>query len=159
MQKNAPKEQLFSARQQPAGMTVVFDAGQNSQDNFAHLAGTSLRYVGSVPASDCPDLTSLPASARAVVDAGRFGALTAFDTRRVVYGAERRAILTHSPELRDSQARGFDGSTLAKAGKKLEELARPKKTASVEDKSAEGAKAAGLEQANEKLSSLLGKPK
>jgi transposase len=30
--------------------------------------------------------------------------------------------LTHSPELRESQARGFDGTTLAKAGKKLDEL-------------------------------------
>ncbi len=49
--------------QQPAEMTVVFDAGQNSQDNFAHLAATGLHYVGSVPSSDCPDLTALPASA------------------------------------------------------------------------------------------------
>ena len=32
---------------------------------------------------------------------------------RVVYGAERRAILTHSPELHQSQARGFDATTLA----------------------------------------------
>src|SRR5260370_5566670 len=55
--------------QQPAQMTVVFDAGQNSEDNFARLAKTGLRYVGSVPASDCPDLTSLPASARSVSDA------------------------------------------------------------------------------------------
>ena len=58
-------------------MTVVFDAGQNSEDNFAHLAGTGLHYVGSVPASDCPDLTALPASARSVVDKDRFGGLTA----------------------------------------------------------------------------------
>ena len=36
-----------------AEMTVVFDAGQNSEANFALLAGTGLRYVGSVPASDC----------------------------------------------------------------------------------------------------------
>jgi len=86
-------------------------------------AGTGLRYVGSVPASDCPDLTSLPATARSVVDQSRSGALTACDTRRVVYGTERRAILTHSPELHQSQARGFDGTTLAKAGKKLDELA------------------------------------
>src|SRR6266498_403944 len=104
-------------------MTVVFDAGQNSQDNFAHLAATGLRYVGSVPASDCPDLTALPASMRATVDPARFGDLSAYDTRRVVYGTERRAILTHSPELHQSQARGFDGTTLAKAGKKLDELA------------------------------------
>jgi transposase len=106
-----------------ADMTVVFDAGQNSGANFAHLAGTGLHYIGSVPASDCPDLTALPASARTIVDQDRFGGLTACDTRRAVYGAGRRAILTHSPELRDSQARGFDGTTLAKAGKKLDELA------------------------------------
>ncbi len=104
-------------------MTVVFGAGQNSEGNFAHLAGTGLHYVGSVPASDCPDLTSLPARVRVLLDEQRFGGLTAFDTRREVYGARRRAILTHSPELHESQARGFDGTTLAKAGKKLDELA------------------------------------
>jgi hypothetical protein len=76
-----------------------------------------------VPASDCPDLTALPASRRTIVDKGRFGGLTACDTRRKVYGAKRRAILTHSPELHDAQAAGFTGTTLAKAGKKLDELA------------------------------------
>src|SRR6266508_2976938 len=106
--------------QQPAEMTVVFDAGQNSQDNFTHLAATGLHYVGSVPSRDCPDLTALPASARTMVDQQRFGGLTAFDTRRVTYGAGRRTILTHSPELHESQAAGFDGTTLAKAGKKLD---------------------------------------
>jgi transposase len=106
-----------------AEMTVVFDAGQNSEANFAHLAAAGLGYIGSVPASDCPDLTALPAPVRTIVDKDRFGGLTACDTRRPVYGAERRAILTHSPELHDSQARGFDGTTLAKAGKKLDELA------------------------------------
>jgi transposase len=104
-------------------MTVVFDAGQNSEANFALLADTRLHYVGSVPASDCPDLLALPASARSVVDEDRYGGLSAYDTRRVVYGAERRTILTHSPELHEHQARGFDGTTLAKAGRKLDELA------------------------------------
>lgn len=106
-----------------ADMTVVFDAGQNSEANFAHLAAAGLSWIGSVPASDCPDLTALPASVRPVVDEERFGQLTAYDTRRQAYGAGRRAVLTHSPELREAQARGFDGTTLAKAGKKLDELA------------------------------------
>ncbi len=106
-----------------ADMTVVFDAGQNSADNFAHLARAGLHYIGSVPASDCPDLTALPASIRSAVDKDRFGGLTAYDTRRTVYGAGRRAVLTHSPELHASQAAGFTGTTLAKAGKKLDELA------------------------------------
>jgi transposase len=32
-------------------------------------------------------------------------------------------VRVHSPELHESQARGFDGTTLAKAGRKLDELA------------------------------------
>ena len=104
-------------------MSVVFDAGQNSEANFALLAGTNLHYVGSVPASDCRDVLAVPADARAVVDADRFGQLTAYDTRRVIYGTERRAILTHSPELHAHQARGFDGTTVAKATRQLDELA------------------------------------
>ena len=106
-----------------ADMTVVFDAGQNSQANFALLAGTKLNYVGSVPASDCPDLLALPAAVRSIVDPDRFGQLSAYDTRRVLYGTERRTILTHSPELHEHQARGFTGTTLAKAGRHLDELA------------------------------------
>ena len=112
-----------AAGQDGTEMTVVFDAGQNSDANFALLAGTGLRYVGSVPASDCRDLLALPAAARSVADESRFGGLTACDTRRAVYGTERRVILTHSPELHARQARGFDGTTLAKAGRKLDELA------------------------------------
>src|SRR6266540_3563975 len=99
-------------------LTVVFDAGQNSQDNFAHLGGKDLHYVGSVPASDCPDLLTIPARRLAVLDEGRFGGLTGYDTRREVYGAQRRAILTHSPQLHAAQARSFDGTTLAKATRK-----------------------------------------
>jgi transposase len=106
-----------------ADMTVVFDAGQNSEANFTHLAGAGLHYIGSVPASDCPDLTALPASRRSLVDRDRFGGLTAVGTRRQVYGAQRRTILTHSPELHAAQAAGFTGTTLAKAGAKLGELA------------------------------------
>src|SRR5450756_2200365 len=44
-----------------AAPTVVFDAGQNSAANFAHLSGTGLHFVGSLPPSDFPDLLALPA--------------------------------------------------------------------------------------------------
>jgi transposase len=111
------------AARRGADMTVVFDAGQNSKDNFAHLASSGLHSIGSVPASDCPDLTALPASVRIVVGKDRFGGLAACDTRRQTYGTERRTILTHSPELHESQARGFDGTTVPTTGKKLDDLA------------------------------------
>jgi len=103
-------------------VTVVFDAGQNSYDNFAHLATTRLGYVGSVPPSDQPDLLALPASARKPVDTERFGGLTAVETRATIYGADRRVVLTHSPTLHSKQIRGLD-QTLAKAGARLQTLA------------------------------------
>ena len=104
-----------------AEVTVVFDAGQNSIDNFAHLAKTSLGYVGSVPPSDQPDLLALPACARTPVDPERFGALSAVETTASIYGAERRVVLTHSPTLHTKQVRGLH-QALAKAGARLGEL-------------------------------------
>ncbi|HEY2831703.1 MAG TPA: hypothetical protein VGJ14_04710 [Sporichthyaceae bacterium] len=104
-----------------AAMTVVFDAGQNSIANFAHLDAAGLGFVGSVPPSDCSDLLALPATARAPVEGGRFDGLSAHDTRREIYGTDRRVVLTHSPSLHTAQARGFD-QTLAKATTKLAAL-------------------------------------
>ena len=107
----------------PAAMTVVFDAGQNSTANFEHLRGSGLHYVGSVPPSDCPDLLALPASRRTPVDKARYPGLTAIDTHRDVYGQHRRVVLTHSQHLHDDQARSFTDTTLAKVGRHLDDLA------------------------------------
>jgi transposase len=52
----------------PARPTVVFNAGQNSADNFAHLTQVGLRYVGSLPPSSFPDLLAVPARRRHPVD-------------------------------------------------------------------------------------------
>ena len=103
-------------------ITVVFDAGQNSKDNFALLDELELPFVGSVPPSGCPDLTARPASDRVPVDPRRYPGLTAIDTRRTVFGADRRVVLTHSPNLHKGQAAGLD-QTLAKAQARLAELA------------------------------------
>jgi hypothetical protein len=79
-----------------AELTVVFDAGQNSAANFAHLTETGLHFVGSLPPSDHPGLLALPTIARHLVDVERFGGLGAYDTRTTALGADRRVILTHS---------------------------------------------------------------
>ena len=102
--------------------TVVFDAGQNSAANFAHLAQSGLHFVGSLPPGDFPALLALPARRRRPVDPERFGGLSAYDTRAVVFGTDRRVVLTHSPTLHAAQSRGFD-QTLAKTGQDLTELA------------------------------------
>jgi transposase len=103
-------------------VTVVFDAGQNSASNFSRVTDTDLAFVGSIPPSVVADLLTLPATHRTIVDKARFGGLSATETRRVVYGTERRVILTHSPTLHAKQVAGF-AQTLAKAETKLAELA------------------------------------
>jgi transposase len=103
-------------------ITVVFDAGQNSKDNFALLDELGLAFVGSIPPSDCPDLLALPATDRHPVHDQRYPGLTAIDTRRVVFGKDRRVVLTHSPNLHEGQSRGLD-QTLAKTQARLTELA------------------------------------
>jgi transposase len=56
------------------------------------------------------------------VDRDRCPGLTAFDTRGVALGAERRLIVTHSATLHAKQVQGFD-QTLAGARRRLTELA------------------------------------
>ncbi len=101
---------------------MVFDAGQNSAANFAHLADVGLHFVGSLPPSDYPDLLAVPARKRSTVDVQRYGGLTAYETRVDALGARRRVLLTHSPNLHAKQSREFD-ETIAKATRALNELA------------------------------------
>jgi len=105
-----------------AELTLVYDAGQNSADNYELLDGLPLHFVGSLPPSDHPDLLAVPEARYRAVDKARFGGLRAFQTRKVVFGAERRLVVTHSQNLHDKQSQGFD-QTLAKARRQLTELA------------------------------------
>jgi transposase len=105
----------------PDALTVVYDAGCDSADNQAHLEASELHYVGSLRPSDHPDLLAVPARRFQVVDASRFGGLSAFETRAVALGADRRVIVTHSPTFHQRQAQGFE-QTLAKARRQLAEL-------------------------------------
>jgi len=102
-------------------LTLVYDAGQNSDDNYKLLDGSPLSFVGSLPPSDHPDLTAAPKNRYRVVDAERFVGLTAFEARKVVFGKERRLVVCHSDGLHAKQSRGFD-QTLAKAHRQLAEL-------------------------------------
>ncbi|MGB8382224.1 MAG: IS1634 family transposase [Dermatophilaceae bacterium] len=102
-------------------LTVVYDAGQNSGPNHAVIEDSGIGFVGSLPPSNHPDLLALPAAGYQAVDAERYPGLTCVDTRVTALGADRRAVLTHSPSLHAAQTRGFT-QTLAKAHRKLTDL-------------------------------------
>jgi transposase len=113
----------FSRLATDAGqLTLVFDAGQNSADNIELFADSPLHFVGSLPPSDHPDLLAVAPDRYRPVDKARFGGLIAFETTKVIFGVQRRIVVTHSQNLHDKQSRGFD-QTLAKARRQLHQLA------------------------------------
>jgi transposase len=103
-------------------LTLVFDAGQNSADNFELLEAAPLHFVGSLPPSDHPDLLAISKDRYSPVDPDRFEGLAAFETTKVVFGAARRIVVCHSDGLHAAQSQSFD-QTLAKARRQLAELA------------------------------------
>ena len=102
-------------------LTLVYDAGQNSEDNYELLDGAALHFVGSLPPSDHPDLLGISKHRYKTVDKEAFPGLRAFETTKVVFGAERRLVVCHSEGLHVKQSRGFT-QTLAKATRQLGEL-------------------------------------
>ena len=104
------------------GLTVVFDAGNDSAANQDHLTGLGLHFVASLPPSWHPELLAIPASRYQPAGPDRFGGLTYHETTAQALGGPRRVILTHSPTFHDRQARGF-AQTLAKAERQLTALA------------------------------------
>lgn len=102
-------------------LTLVYDAGQNSDDNYELPDGAPLSFVGSLPPSDHPGLLAVPKDRYQVVDQEAFPGLVAFETAKVVFGKERRLVVCHSDGLHAKQSRGFD-QTLAKAHRQLAEV-------------------------------------
>ncbi len=104
------------------GLTVVFDAGQNSADNLELIAAGPLHFIGSMPPSDHPDLMAVAKNRYQHVDPERFDGLSAFETNKVVFGHERRIVVTFSENFFNKQIAGFE-QTLAKARRQLGDLA------------------------------------
>ncbi len=89
-------------------LTLVFDAGQNSEDNIELFEGSPFHFVGSLPPSDHPDLLAVPTAGYRPVDRQRFPGLTALRPQRsssAPHGA------SSSPTQRTSTTSSPEGST------------------------------------------------
>lgn len=86
-------------------LTVVFDKGNNSAENFALLDRLSLHFVGSVKLNEHKDLMSVTNDdARFQALAGeRWQGAKAFRVQRKIGGKERTVLVTHNPKLFQAQ--------------------------------------------------------
>ena len=101
-------------------ITLVFDKGSNTKDNFAELDTKEIPYVASLSSSYHQELLEVPFSRyREVVAQGH--PLLCYRTRRKVWGKERTLVLYLSEKLRQGQIRGLN-QALEKKYKLLHKL-------------------------------------
>ena len=85
--------------------TLIFDKGNNSEDNFSLIDQLELPYVGSVKLDEHPDLkrvSNRDARWQAATEPGLAGTKS-WRTQQVVYGRERTLVVTYNEHLFDRQ--------------------------------------------------------
>ena len=85
--------------------TVVFDKGNNSEDNFALIDSLELEYVGSVKLDEHKDLAQVSNRDSRFVDcqSTALEGTKAFRVKKKVYGKERTLVVTYNQNLFDTQ--------------------------------------------------------
>lgn len=106
------------------GMTLVFDKGNNSEDNFSKfIEGTAYHFVGSVKPTDHKDLAliSNQDSRFLACATPRLEDVKAFRTRKQLYGKDLTVIVTFNKNLYTSQVQSINNE-IAKCFQKLDVL-------------------------------------
>jgi len=81
------------------GITLVYDKGNNSQENQEHLDNSSYHFVGSLSPVQHPDLIEIPQSQFHPLSGEALQGVLAWRTRKEVLGAERTLVVVYNPEL------------------------------------------------------------
>ncbi|MFZ5686659.1 MAG: IS1634 family transposase [Bacillota bacterium] len=101
-------------------ITIVFDKGNNSKENFAKLDASEIPYVACLTPSYHEDLLEIPRSEYRMVGVNGQGILC-YRTRKVVWGKERTIVIYLSEKLKEGQLRGLK-QALTKKFEQLREL-------------------------------------
>jgi transposase len=109
-------------------ITLVFDKGNNSKDNFDELEDSPFHFVGSLVPTQHSDLLSIPVSDFEDCEDEKLAGVRTFRTKKTVFGVERPIVLCHNDNLLEAQFKTM-GLVIAKARKKLNVLQRKLKKA------------------------------
>jgi len=104
--------------------TLVFDRGNNSQDNIEDvLKGAPLpfHFVGGLKINQCQELLCIPSTDFKALQGDSFKSTTAYRTTKYVFGGEYTVVMTYNPELYKSQLRGVNNN-INKCRTRLQEL-------------------------------------
>lgn len=103
-------------------LTLVFDKGNNSQENFTVLEMEKLHFVASLVPSQHPDLLDVPLREYQPLKIPSSPGVRVYRTRREIFGQERTVVVTFSESFFSQQAQAL-AAQMAKCVQKLEALA------------------------------------
>ena len=90
-------------------VTLVFDKGNNNEENIQRLIDTQpcpFHFVGGLRLNQCQELLDIPKEDFVPLD-GYFHNTTAYRAVKKVYGREFTVVVTHNPELYTAQMDGI----------------------------------------------------
>lgn len=102
-------------------ITLVFDKGNNSEENIQALDGSPYHFIGSLVPSQHQDLLDIPLERFRYVKGPLFEGVRVYHTEKEVFGQKRTIVITRSRALLQGQVRGIR-QHLAKKLKALREL-------------------------------------
>lgn len=118
-------DELIDRHQAIAGqcerVTLIFDKGNNSDENIQRIDASHLHFVGSLVPSHHLDLLKVPRRRYAPLKGSRFEDVSAYRTSKTVFGQKRTIVVTFNENLFDAQVRGL-GWQLQKKRRELRAL-------------------------------------
>jgi transposase len=106
---NKLKGRYYEVFGQEADITIVFDRGNNSEDNIDLLASeeNAFHYVGGLTQSQCKYLMDIPKTEFQPLKGEEFRETSAYRTKGNVFGREHTLVVADNPELREGQLQGI----------------------------------------------------
>jgi transposase len=118
-------EQLFarcrSLSQEVREITLVFDKGNNSEDNLRLVGQSGVHFIGSLVPTQHPDLLAIRREAMRRLDRSQLPAVWAYRTHKVVFGVNRTVLVTFNQKLLRAQTKTLSRE-IHKRERKLEKL-------------------------------------
>lgn len=102
-------------------ITLVFDKGNNSEDNFREVDQSPVHFVGSLVPTQHPDLLAIPRRSMRRLDPALLPEVWAHRTSKVVFGRPRTIVVTFNQKLYRAQTRTL-AREIRKRERKLDKL-------------------------------------
>jgi len=121
---------ILSLQKGKEQMTLVFDKGCNSPENFDQIDGSRMYFIGTLSPYHHPDLCRVSLSEYKdikIIDEDE-EPLLAYRTSLEIYGKERAVVVTYNPRTYRKKIHWLS-QTIRKTKKKLQELRQELKTA------------------------------